>query len=358
MQNISLLLGAGFSMPAGFPSASVVNERVKLTRNEDFVIGSNGTVDYRRNPKFITHSPYSYRYNELLSAITYYEIKEGNIDYEEFYDYLAHEIKDDVGFKKYYESAYDSQKIDGQFLTDLYSQILEKYIVSDNKTNTLKKYNAFIKWIYTSVKDGKMIHIHTLNHDLLLEDLLGRENISDGFILDDSSYYIEHHQQKISLQQFKDSYTKDIRLYKLHGSFDQYVCVDEGICDSVKISKGYNYTRIWDIYGRHFMDNYHPDFLTGKTAKKKEYNKPLYSTLLCHFETNVSNSDVFVIIGYGGKDEGINEIIKRRPGKMAIISPSINDDFIVEMRNAHWEVDIIKKGIESVTMEDFKNIVL
>ena len=55
---------------------------------------------------------------------------------------------------------------------------------------------------------------------------------------------------------------------------------------------------------------YHPDFLTGTTAKIFRYDEPhLYQKLFKHFEENLQRAEKLVIIGYGGRDERVNEII-------------------------------------------------
>ena len=57
---------------------------------------------------------------------------------------------------------------------------------------------------------------------------------------------------------------------------------------------------------------YHADFLTGTTSKIQRYNEPLlFKKLFKRFKKNLSQADKLIIIGYGCKDKGINEIIKK-----------------------------------------------
>ena len=56
---------------------------------------------------------------------------------------------------------------------------------------------------------------------------------------------------------------------------------------------------------------YHADFLTGTTSKIKRYSEPLlFRKLFKKFRKNLRDADKLIIIGYGCKDEGINEMIK------------------------------------------------
>ena len=56
---------------------------------------------------------------------------------------------------------------------------------------------------------------------------------------------------------------------------------------------------------------YHADFLTGTTSKIQRYNEPLlFRKLFKKFKKNLQNAEKLIVIGYGCKDKGINEMIK------------------------------------------------
>ena len=361
-KQISILLGAGFSMPAGYPSAKELNQRVRETKKEDLKINSNGiVVNARYYPDLETFSSYSDKYNELIEAIKYYNNqKNGNFDYEEFYDYLEKEIQKDADFRRYYESKYEIKH--GDFfcnsLTDIYSQILTFYIQPDN-SKSHSPYCAFVKCVMENADKGNIMHIHTLNHDRLFEDLF-KGKYSDGFTLENSPYFVDcliKGFPSIDIPYYKEDYTENIRLYKLHGSLDQYRYSEDNVAKAtwVKVPSGYDFTEIKDKRGNRCWYNYHPDFLTGKTSKMKDYDKSFYKTLLSHFETNIEESESIVIIGYSGGDERINEILKKGNGKRSIILPSKDQKFIDEMENAGWKV--IDKKIEEVSYEDLEKII-
>lgn len=51
--------------------------------------------------------------------------------------------------------------------------------------------------------------------------------------------------------------------------------------------------------------------MTGTTSKIQRYNEPLlFKKLFKRFKKNLRQAEKLIIIGYGCKDEGINEIIK------------------------------------------------
>jgi len=56
---------------------------------------------------------------------------------------------------------------------------------------------------------------------------------------------------------------------------------------------------------------YHADFLTGTTSKIQRYQEPLlFKKLFKAFRKNLKKAEKLIIIGYGCKDDGINEMIK------------------------------------------------
>ena len=52
------------------------------------------------------------------------------------------------------------------------------------------------------------------------------------------------------------------------------------------------------------------DFLTGTTTKMAYYHRSrFYKKMFRKFKNNLSNAKALIVIGYGGKDEGINEYL-------------------------------------------------
>jgi hypothetical protein len=152
---------------------------------------------------------------------------------------------------------------------------------------------------------------------------------------------------KARLDKYTEKYNNKINLYKLHGSRDY--CVFYRSEGSYLIPETYIKTRYGIGFGNIFKEirdsenniiyddcwiNYHSDFLTGTTSKIERYKESLlYKRLFEFFRQNLIASEQLIIIGYGCKDEEINNIIcenfdyKKRPSIIIDPFPSnkVND---------------------------------
>ena len=55
--------------------------------------------------------------------------------------------------------------------------------------------------------------------------------------------------------------------------------------------------------------SYYADFLTGATTKTVYYHSKFYKKLFRKFKNNLTHAKTLIVIGYGGKDEGINDYL-------------------------------------------------
>mgnify|MGYP006916145273 FL=1 len=98
-ERIVLLLAAGFSIDAGYPTGSVVNSRLCSFTKEDFVMASNGELLDNRIKSFIPSKVNDYNIFEkaylfLIDVIKLYTSNKDNaFNYEEFYDAIEVEHK-------------------------------------------------------------------------------------------------------------------------------------------------------------------------------------------------------------------------------------------------------------------------
>lgn len=356
--NISFLLGAGFSASAGYPIGNYVNESVLNLFEQNIHFTPNGRLVHNYDPGFVTEL--GGYYSMFLSTIDYYhQTYLLPFNYEEFFDFLEQEILANKKYAKWWEIKNPHTKIDydtkDKFL-NIYNQIIED-IIYPNKNSKLEDYNEFIKWIVKRSKE-KIVHIHTLNHDLLLEGELLPDFISDSYQLEGSQYTCRNYSKNTDelLPMYTGIYQKNVRLYKLHGSFDQFIYHEEdGKIIHVKIPNKADFSCIEDNLGHKDISNYHPDFLSGTTSKIQRYKEPYYSKLLKCFEDNINNSEKIIVIGYGGNDSGINKMLadNSHGQKMIVVSPTINNLFIDEMVAAGYEVLALKKTLGEVTSLDF-----
>ena len=370
--SVSLLLGAGFSAPMGYPLAKELNNKIITFYKEYNAISSNGELcfvgDY--NPTFDNYMPL---FSFCKTFIQRYKSEVGDdFDYEVFYDVMVNEYKTHA-----YEHLYTDIKNYHKYVSDMemvFNQIIEAFIRDGNKTTWYEKtppdktlygkYKSFIDIVQLWSRD-KIINVHTLNHDLLFEafnnDYLPGM-ISDGFSKEQSPYFGKVGNEQISLKQYIEKYDTPIHLYKLHGSVDYVIyCDQQKNFEPKAYLKLKHNVRIDDLLEeqvdgsfKHFGFAYHSDILSGKTSKIKRYNEPLlYSILVNYFKHNLQSADKIIIIGYSGGDAEINRMIAETEGinnkKVFLVDPNPSVAFAKSIN-----ATIIQKSIECITFKDFE----
>jgi hypothetical protein len=126
--------------------------------------------------------------------------------------------------------------------------------------------------------------------------------------------YDKYAKYMIRLRRFIDKYEKPFCLYKLHGSIDNYWCSYEDKIDLVKIPWGVSSHEIHKEVVRngkleyvHRPSDIVADFLSGTSYKIERYEDGKYYPLMLeHFCTNLKESDVLIVVGYGFGDSRIN----------------------------------------------------
>ena len=349
-KSISILLGAGFSAPKGFPIGNEMNngllnfddKNVDFTPSGELAISTDG-----QKPRFQiegvnnVHQKYFIFCKRLIKEYT--KAHNDNFDYELFYDF----IKSNEAKEKRYQVLCDD--LLGEFdsfenylfnVPHIYNQMTE-YLLKDRegknryddepyKIGNVEGYNGFLNYL-SQLSRQYIINVHTLNHDLLFESFNNTEyingSISDGFDEYGSEYYGElihdNRTYHCRLERYTNRYNTAIRLFKLHGSLD-YVPFYQEVENGFMIPDKYVKIK-WGMSAGGIMKSrkskigydlspfeYHADFLTGTTSKIQRYNEPLlFRKLFKRFKKNLRQADKLIIIGYGCKDEGINEMIKK-----------------------------------------------
>ena len=348
-KSISFLLGAGFSAPKGYPIGNGMNngllnfddKDVDFSPSGELVISKNG-----RKPQFQIEGVYNVQQKYFIFCkrlIKEYSIAhDGKFDYELFYDFIK---SDEVKEKRYQVlcddllSEFESFEYYLFNVPHIYNQMTE-YLLKDRegknryddepfKINNVDWYNGFLDYL-SQLSHEYIINVHTLNHDLLFESFNNtgyiNNSISDGFDEYGSEYYgkliHDNRTYHCRLERYTSRYNTPIRLFKLHGSLD-YVPFYREVENGFMIPDKYVKIK-WGIGASDIMKSrkskigydvspfeYHADFLTGTTSKIQRYNEPLlFKKLFKRFKKNLRQADKLIIIGYGCKDEGINEIIK------------------------------------------------
>ena len=347
--SVSIILGAGFSAPMGYPIGNDMNNGLLNFDDStlDFapcgslVSSTDGTkLSFQMDGVLNIHQKYFIFCKRLIKE--YKEAHNDMFDYEQFYDF----IKTEDAKQERYQRLCDDLLVDSESyeyyisnVSHIYNQMVAHLIKDRTGTtwyddepftvNFYNGYNGFLKYL-SELSREFIVNVHTLNHDMLFESFNNtgfiNGKLSDGFDEYGSEYYgkltTKGRTYNCRLERYKGRYNTPIRLYKLHGSLDyvpfyrlnecgcmipeNYVKIKYGI-DAGDIMKSRKSKIGYDIS----PFEYHADFLTGTTSKIQRYNEPLlFRKLFKIFKKNLQVADKLIIIGYGCKDEGINKIIK------------------------------------------------
>lgn len=393
--SISILLGAGFSAPMGYPIGSTLNDTLSKVTINDFSCYTDGRLIAAKDgvkPNFGWKNDFDYKYEFCLELIRIFNERHGYFDYEEFFDYLVHDMRNHPEAQELGKNFLRrDDSVDHLFtgMTHIYTQLVAFYIKDsagdvyyDNSGHMGKPYfpgyTGILNCLEKLAESNDEIHVHTLNHDLFFERLNHtdwlKSELCDGFEELGSPYYgklnVRDRIYNVRLERYTGKYNKKFRLYKLHGSRDYGLYYGpKGI---TLIPEMYLKTRFGvgfgDLY-KETMDkdgnliyencwiNYHADFLTGTTSKIERYREPLlYQILFDLFRKNLQTSDMLIIIGYGAKDSEINKMLlenfdfKSKPCIIIDPYPGKNVEELAKSLSAK----IIKTHLEEIKDSEIK----
>lgn len=388
---ISMLLGAGFSAPMGYPIGNQLNERLLNYQHYSVGVSLDGKLFFLNpNQKDTTMgNPYRVYLECCIRLIKEYS-QQNQFDYEVFFEfltqkeYLSNPIYLDV-CKSFTNDTLTIANIASN-LDAIYNQMVSSLLKDgtgrhwyDNMPNYIGKideYDGFLN-LLKEWRKNSVVHVHTLNHDMLFESFNRTDYISgeicDGFDELGSDYYgklrtIDNRTYHVRLERFTGVYNRHIRLYKLHGSLDYvlyYRTAEDGVSlvpdKYVKTRYGIGYdnllrdTHVGDTYEQ-YPFAYHANYLTGTSSKIRKYEDPLlFKPLFASFKDNLHNSELLIIIGYGCKDKGINEIIANyfKGRKVYIVDPYFEGNETVKEFATRINAKLIKTQIADLSIDEF-----
>lgn len=342
---ISLLLGAGFSVPAGYPTARQLNQGFLGLRADQFSVHTDGSAGFHKGKT----GPNNWMSDEerlfVVRLVQHYAnrvVTPEQFHYEEFYDWykslLRRKISDPgaeaLATGPHLRFGDQMVRFDHTF-NQLLAAPLTRWYPEVDLSGGPPEHARFLKLMDWLVGEFPAVHVHTLNHDLHFEYLTHtdamRDRFSDGFVELGSPYYgvirqpvdgeggsgsISH---RVRLRYFADDYDARVNLYKLHGSVNHYLYRDGGPT-TIKWRPGVELTRlkkeVQDANGQLCYDedpsNYYPDFLSGTLYKTFLYGAtPYYRTMIARLQHNLEQSRTLVVIGYSFGDRVINELVER-----------------------------------------------
>ena len=378
-KHIAFLLGAGFSVPAELPTANTLNQII--------------TSEIFRRIRL----SFKDRHDGVLESFILEKVlldcdECGDFNYELYFDFLEREKKEyldkdkllsfiEKGMYGYFwkcsykndtkleantaqiKNMFDSiiKKCGGysvvvESIVNQYQHYIAKSVSGNSENGKIIgvdfRYQNFIDALLNSVKQGYIIDIYTLNHDLLLESLLShnkelRNKVCNGF---------GEKIGKIRGKEYKvfdiNHFDKEIRIYKLHGSIDihELSFLDGREKQYIQIIDGYSNRNAFLMTDSSFASIL-PLFLTGKTSKEKKYEKEPFKSMMDDFRNNIRDAEKLIVIGYSGNDSGINDILfdnYMHWNRACVVSPNAKEHPFVMEQNAK----AIEKGIEELTIDD------
>lgn len=339
-KHVAFLVGSGFSVPCGMPTGRQLNDYVLNIEKNPITFDYAGKLAVSQDGiKHTIGSPFDYCLSFCSEAMKEYS-KSHEFDYEQFYDFISGDsVYEDQyqNLAKPYLSMFSDYHQLVYNMKTVYNQLIEYKLKEGRKTEIKEneyasdkfwKYESFVKYL-DKLSINYIVDIFSLNHDLLIENLprtnwLQHEDISDGFHSYRSPYYgeLECNGQKYDcrLEEFKAYYNTAIRLYKLHGSLDYLLfkrCDNNGFYRNDKMIKvpygiAIDKTKKQNNHRLGYIEDwieYSHDFLSGTLSKIHHYNDSFYRKLFNRFRLNLKKAECLIIIGYGGRDSGINKYI-------------------------------------------------
>ena len=328
-QRAAFLLGAGVSIPAGFPSTSDITKQV--LSGEGVMRHSNrnylfGEPMYGRPDKYVPKVTIFLNRLKIEIDLYYLYQSERFTNYEDLY-YVASQIEDSEHFE------YDNPVV-RPFIRKILSEVRallvhkgsayeDKLDLGELATETTR-YIHNIVWQMLSKNPDRVDHlrcikdtclsntysgvdIFTLNHDTTLEQYFSQNDIQvvDGFDRDQNS--IRYWNPEIF-----DQFSK-VRLFKLHGSVNWFRFRPDGgdwSNESIGIPRDWDIWHIKDQHGKHQLPvDGKPEFLAGTFNKMLNYTGGIYSELHCQFHTSIKKANTLITSGYSFRDKGINNRI-------------------------------------------------
>ncbi len=356
---IAFLIGAGFSIPEGYPKTEDINVRLGKIHENEICVHTDGACWFLKKgdtPRYHTGEDTERLFIQDFLRFYNKEILKKSFNYEKFFDFYTDLIREKSSaetatkFNTFIETfnrekdytIFGNRLVNfdncfNQLLADFFRKVKEENFEDSILSKLCKeKYSFFLELLKFLDNKYKKIHFHSLNHDLLIEKLsycaVMKANLSNGFTQNGSPYWKENDLgQSIQLNIFVNNFDRKFCLYKLHGSLNQYF-IDYPENNMVRVEKG-TYLgklklKLRDKNDYKYIDNYYsPDFLSGIKVKKRNYERKIYyKPIFKRFKENLEKSNKLIVIGYGLGDDGINNYIEeyflsKKDSKMLVIDP-------------------------------------
>ena len=317
----------------------------------------NTNGDYDLQGKLIRHDV---NYEDLISML--YPIKEHlTMDFSPYGKMLLDRLTIDPILKYCVTKAF-LQKV-GRYIVFTVKRMLR------GDADTPSAFDGIVDYCKNS--KSKIIDIFTLNHDVLLENILRESDIHviDGF------GNIDGDLRKWNPELLDNCDIGNIRLLKLHGSIDWQIFRASDLPNKqLGIYVGpfdinHDNVEIRDAQNTNYESRPDASILIGAANKINEYYHLHFWDLHYRFRKMLRENDCLIVVGYGFRDSAINSQIlewlqNENNKKMVIIDIKNVQDFSKQMGyvfrwNKRWDnlvadqkVVYISGGIQSVSLDE------
>ena len=318
--NLLILLGSGVSIPSGLPDVKSITKNIL---SDEYHMHTDSTFYKGKGEPYSGGFEKAVRVQKFLKELKR-EI-DANIDlsesnYEDLY-YVCNQIYEHfIGefenplivpflscFKRKHSDLFETINVMGNIEFD-YS-ILSEFSLSFIQCVvwdllSIKKEPIGFE-LLTDILNSKKFerkYIVTLNHDLLLENLLSDQDLTydDGFTIADGDVRLFDKKGFMSSE-------SAIQLIKLHGSLNWHKFRSR---DNFAKALNDDCWHCRDNEGRLLANRYGiPRFLTGTNNKLFDYTLDLYKTLQKKFSKILCQTNTILISGYGWNDMGVNRLL-------------------------------------------------
>lgn len=380
MKTITFILGAGFSVYAKISDRNKINEKLKNLKATDFIISTISIAYFipenYPNSNWLNISERNY----IEFFIKRYSANNTDFDYEKFYDYcmdLYNNHSKSSELQTIHEEYlkinphYELDKLNSvSILIRTIDQLIDNILYSDKDlfdSGIINLYSNFLSIIENLIEDGNEVNIFTLNHDILLENLLSTSinlKFDDGFQFFKSQYYIKQNNGQYRIKYYSGLYSESLKIFKLHGSIDNYIIQHSEPFDMVKIPKKLNLLELYrekedadKIIEEHLWTLYTPSFLSGDLTKVSKYTShPYYMDMFKHLSSQLNDTSILFTIGYGLMDAELNsKIFESYPSdrKIIVIKPKKGNPLFYRNENViHFGTG---KELKDLTLNDIVN---
>jgi hypothetical protein len=374
-----LLLGSGFSSPAGYKMVPEINNEFltnQKIRNPDNY-GCDGAEFWYIGKPSPNREIYRWRVQPSLHYLFSCIDKYASVrlfDYEWFYQYFLDnehlELPDDNTY---------------QNCLTLYKLIAKELIAERNKPCMESHYTGFIDFCKELHQEMVDVTIATFNHDSLLESLFSKNDIpySDGFSFEGSKIFASSEYlngknydkalENNKVREFNGQFgTDSVKVIHLHGAFDHlrlHQAVDSTNLNSFWIKKSElpestYYSR--NLYILNLETNqfkHQPfyssnDFLVGKNIKDKNLLGDMnYQRCLELFKSSLQAATHLLSIGFSFGDDHIVSYINEYCGKDVAISLFGKRDMSTVL-HSKFSPMLIKEHLGEIDFKKVKNGIL